>query len=169
MRRFQALITAFVALLLLASAAQAKPRSTSVRTPQGTITTTPMPGTGGERKLLFKYGPVRIQPGQNTISIAADQRCGRRRAGWITSFQPEPDVHRRQGARRVDVIHLHHAVWLIDRPGDACRPTLAAGEEKTIVRDARRASAGATRPSDTWLLNHMIHNLIPTPTSVYIT
>ena len=63
------LITALVALLLLASAAQAKPRATSVRTPQGTITTTRMPGTGGARKLLFKYGPVRIHPGQNTISI----------------------------------------------------------------------------------------------------
>ena len=32
-----------------------------------------------------------------------------------------------------------------------------------------RASAGATSTNDKWLLNHMIHNLTPTPTRVYIT
>ena len=166
MRRFQVLITALVALLLLASAAQAKPRSTSVRTPQGTITTTPLPGTGGERKLLFKYGPVRIHPGQNTISITPTS-LRPPKGGWITSFHPNL-TYTNGKVPPVDVIHLHHAVWLINRPGDAFRPTWAAGEEKTIFRTPK-GFGWHFKTSDQWLLNHMIHNLFPTPTSVYIT
>src|SRR6476661_6423927 len=166
MRRLQVLTTALVALLLLASAAQAKPRSTSVRTPQGTITTTPMPGTGGERKLLFKYGPVRIHPGQNTISITPTS-LRPPKGGWITSFHPNL-TYTNGKVPPVDVIHLHHAVWLINRPGDAFRPTWAAGEEKTIFRTPK-GFGWHFKTSDQWLLNHMIHNLFPTPTSVYIT
>ena len=32
-----------------------------------------------------------------------------------------------------------------------------------------RATAGSYDPSDKWVMNHMIHNLTPTPTDVYIT
>src|SRR6478735_2366942 len=166
MRRLQVLTTALVALLLLASAAQAKPRSTSVRTQQGTITTTPMPGTGVERKMLFKYGPVRIHPGQNTISITPTS-LRPPKGGWITSFHPNL-TYTSGKVPPVDVIHLHHAVWLINRPGDAFRPTWAAGEEKTIFRTPK-GFGWHFKTSDQWLLNHMIHNLFPTPTSVYIT
>ena len=137
-----------------------------MRTPQGTITTTRMPGTGGERKLLFKYGPVRIHPGQNTISITPTS-LRPPKGGWITSFHPNL-TYTNGKVPPVDVIHLHHAVWLINRPGDAYRPTWAAGEEKTIFRTPK-GFGWHFKTSDQWLLNHMIHNLFPTPTSVYIT
>src|SRR3954451_23096844 len=96
-----------LALLLLPASASAAPRV---------------------QHLHFKYGPVTIQPGQNTISIAGDKVPRPKVSGWIVGFRPNL---RRPGRSvpRVDVIHLHHAVWLING-----RPTFAAGEEKTRVK-----------------------------------
>jgi plastocyanin len=147
------------ALLVLAAPAQARPRVTTVHTAQGTITTTPRPG--GALHLKMRFGPVRINPGQNTIAFAPNS-LRPPTEGWITSFKPNL-TYVSGKVPRVDVIHLHHAVWLVNR-----RPTWAAGEEKTNVR-MPRGFGWRYRPSDEWLLNHMIHNLIPTPTRVYIT
>jgi plastocyanin len=156
-------LIALVALLAVAPAAGAKARSTTVRTSQGTITTTR--GSDGVRHMKFRWGPVRIAPGQNTISIADDNLLPPG-PGWITSFKP--DLTYVDGkVPRVDVIHLHHAVWLVARGGDI-RPTWAAGEEKTIVREPK-GFGWRYRSSDRWLLNHMIHNLTPVATRVYIT
>ena len=138
-------------------------RSTTVRTSQGTITTTRL--ANGVRHMKFRWGPVRIAPGQNTISIA-DNDLLPPGPGWITSFKPNL-TYVDGKVPRVDVIHLHHAVWLVASRGDI-RPTWAAGEEKTTSASPR-ASAGATARRDRWLLNHMIHNLTPAPTRVYIT
>ncbi|MGZ4268001.1 MAG: cupredoxin domain-containing protein [Solirubrobacteraceae bacterium] len=155
------------AALVAAPVAQAKkPRSTTVRTPQGTITTTPLPGTGGARKMLFRFGPVRIHPGQNTIAISPVS-LHPPTGGWITSFHPNL-TYANGKVPPVDVIHLHHAVWLVSRPGDRFRLTWAAGEEKTIVR-VPHGFGWRYGTGDQWLLNHMIHNLYPTPTRVYIT
>jgi plastocyanin len=112
--------------------------------------------------LHFKYGPVTIQPGQNTISIDGDKIPRPKVSGWIVGFRPNL---RRPGGSvpRVDVIHLHHAVWLING-----RPTFAAGEEKTRVK-LPRGFGWRYSPDDKWLLNHMIHNLLPNRDKVYIT
>jgi plastocyanin len=112
--------------------------------------------------LHFKYGPVSIQPGQNTISIDGDKVPRPKVSGWIVGFRPNL---RRPGGSvpRVDVIHLHHAVWLING-----RPTFAAGEEKTQVK-MPRGFGWRYSPGDQWLLNHMIHNLLPNRDKVYIT
>ena len=127
MRLSLPLLAAVLATFLLVPAAQA--RSTTVRTPQGTITTTR--GEGGVRHLKFRWGPIRIKPGQNTISLAANE-LRPSGPGWITSFKP--DLTYVDGTvPRVDVIHLHHAVWLAG-PANDLRPTWAAGEEKTIFR-----------------------------------
>ena len=63
---------------------------------------------------------------------------------------------------RVDVIHLHHGVWLAKN-----YPTFAP---------ARRSDPSGPRgygyhydPSDRWIMNYMIHNLLPKPTSVKLT
>ena len=65
----------------------------------------------GVRHLKFRWGPVRIAPGQNTISLA-DNNLLPPGPGWITSFKP--DLTYVDGkVPRVDVIHLHHAVWLV--------------------------------------------------------
>jgi plastocyanin len=146
-------------LLALAAPAQGKPRSTTVRTPQGTITTTPRPG--GAMHLKFRFGPVRIHPGQNTIAFAAND-LRPPKEGWITSFRPDL-TYVNGKVPRVDIIHLHHAVWLVNG-----YPTWAAGEEKTRFR-MPRPYGWHYRPTDNWLLNHMIHDLVPTPTRVFIT
>jgi hypothetical protein len=99
-RSVSALAAALVSLVLV-SAAQAK--STTVRTPQGTITTTP--GKDGVRHMTFRYGPMQIDPGQNTISIA-DNDLKPPGPGWITSFAPNL-TYVNGRVPRVDVIHLH--------------------------------------------------------------
>ena len=61
------------------------------------------------------------------------------------------------------MLHLHHAVWLING-----EPTFAAGEEKTNVR-LPKGFGWRYEPTDQWVLNHMIHNLLPNRDRVYIT
>jgi hypothetical protein len=119
------------------------------------------PSSTGPQHLRFRFGPVRIKPGQNTISFDATRQRPRV-DGYITSFKP--NLVRADGKPPpVDVIHLHHAVWLVN-----LRPTWAAGEEKT----AMRLPAGfgwRYRTKDRWILNHMIHNLTPNDDRVWVT
>src|SRR6476659_4410472 len=70
----------------------------------------------GLQHLSYLYGPVRITPGQNTIEARPnDQRP--QVPGYITRFKPDL-VYAKVNAQgghdvpRVDVIHLHHGVWL---------------------------------------------------------
>ncbi len=122
---------------------------------------TPASAQDGVQHLKFSYGPVKITPGQNTIAI---ERNEQRPAvdGWIVGFRP--DLVRRDGSvPRVDVIHLHHGVWLKD-----LQPLFAAGEEKTAAI-APPGYGWRYRTSDRWDMNHMIHNLTPTPEKVFIT
>ncbi len=117
--------------------------------------------SGGVQTLRFKYGPVKIAPGQNTIEIDENQ-LKPPVDGWITGFRP--DLTYKDGSvPRVDVIHLHHGVWLSN-----FKPLFAAGEEKTHF-EAPPGYGWRYRTTDKWHMNHMIHNLTPTPTSVYIT
>jgi hypothetical protein len=63
---------------------------------------------------------------------------------------------------RVDTVHLHHGVWLSNGA-----PLFAAGEEKTEIA-APPGYGWRHRTGDQWVMNHMIHNLTPTPADVYI-
>ena len=115
----------------------------------------------GVRHLHFRFGPVRVRPGQNTIVFRATRRRPKV-DGFVTSFRP--NLVRADGkAPPTDVNHLHHPVWLVK-----LRPTWAAGEEKTAVR-LPRGYGWRYRTSDRWVLNHMIHNLTPGPDRVWIT
>jgi plastocyanin len=121
----------------------------------------PAPAQDGVQHLKFSYGPIEVAPGQNTIEL---ERNDQRPAvdGWIVGFRP--DLVRADGSvPRVDVIHLHHGVWLSNG-----RPLFAAGEEKTGYT-APPGYGWRYRTSDRWLMNHMIHNLTPSPDEVYIT
>ena len=86
----------------------------------------PASAQGGVQQLKFSYGPVKIAPGQNTIAL---ERNDQRPAvdGWIVGFRPNL-VRADGGVPRVDVIHLHHGVWLSNG-----QPLFAAGEEKTAA------------------------------------
>jgi plastocyanin len=117
----------------------------------------------GVRHLHYEYGPIDIAPGQNNI----EARINRNKPsvpGFITRFKPNL-IYSAGGHKvpRVDVIHLHHGVWLING-----YPTFAAGEEKTIFQ-LPRGYGYHYDPSDRWIMNYMIHNLTPNPTRVSIT
>ena len=66
--------------------------------------------------------------------------------GWITGFKPNL-IYADGRVPRVDVVHLHHGVWLNNGA-----PTFAAGEEKTEIRapfDGIVTPTTFSRPSKT--------------------
>ncbi|GAC1439360.1 MAG: hypothetical protein NVSMB51_17150 [Solirubrobacteraceae bacterium] len=141
-------------MLLVASGAAAAPKAKLLWVSKSTA----YPGL---QHLHYEFGPIKINPGQNDILIKPDN-LKPSVPGYITHFAP--NLHRLDGSvPPVDVIHLHHGVWLVNGA-----PTFAAGEEKTQV-NLPRGYGLRYKPSDTWLLNYMIHNLYPTPDAVYIT
>jgi len=113
------------------------------------------------QKLRFETEPIPIAPGQNTIEIDAT-RLKPNVPGHITYFKPDLIYADTREIPRVDVIHLHHAVWLINGG-----PQFAAGEEKSII-DLPDGFGWRHEPDDPWALNHMIHNLTPNATEVRI-
>ena len=100
-------------------------------------------------------------PGQNTI-IFKPTDLKPSVPGYITRFQPNL-TYSNGTIPRVDVLHLHHGVWLMRG-----YPTFAAGEEKTIFQ-APQGYGYHYDPSDPWILNYMLHNLLPNTAQVYIT
>jgi hypothetical protein len=146
-----------VLLLLLAAPAHALPGARISATEY--VQPADYPGL---QHLHYEFGPVKINPGQNAIDIDLNQ-LKPDVPGYITRFKPDLVYADDHSTPRVDVIHLHHGVWLING-----YPTFAAGEEKTTVVMPQGYGV-RHEPGDSWLMNHMIHNLTPDPTSVYIT
>jgi plastocyanin len=116
----------------------------------------------GMQKLHYEYGPIAITPGQNHIEVHPN-RLKPNVPGYITRFEPNLVYSSNGKVPRVDIIHLHHGVWLARG-----YPTFAAGEEKTTLQ-LPRGYGYRYNPGDRWLMNYMIHNLLPKPTSVYLT
>jgi len=116
----------------------------------------------GIQHLHYEFGPINIVPGQNTIDFRLNN-LKPSVPGYITSFKPNLIYSSSRKVPRVDVIHLHHGVWIMDD-----YPTMAAGEEKTTF-DAPQGYGYHYKPSDRWILNYMLHNLTPSPTKVTIT
>ena len=99
---------------------------------------------------IYRIGPFKVVPGQNEIG---NRIFGQKPPvdGWITRIRPDLDLHQRTGAG-VDVIHLHHGVWLNLSRSDVTWPGLperffAAGEEKTITSSRRATATGTARPT----------------------
>ncbi len=121
----------------------------------------------------LNFGPFPVEPGQNNIKFGVvDQRP--QVDGYITSFVPNlvyatkrgvcpKTVNEKTNVPPVDVIHLHHGVWLINGA-----PVFAAGEEKTRTYEPK-GFAQPYKTTDRWNLSYMIHNLTPTPYSVCLT
>ena len=126
---------------------------------------------GGAKRIKYRVGPFDVAPGQNKIAyhpITERPRVD----GYFTRFRP--DLTYLDGrVPRVDVIHLHHGVWVnMSRRSAAIRglpvePFMAAGEEKTILKLPKGYGYPVKR-TDSLLLNDMIHNLTPVPTQVYM-
>lgn len=132
------------------------------------IDDTPRPGS---TRLRFEVGPLDIQPGQNNISFSPNMPKPDR-DGFIVRIAP--NLRLEDGSiPGVDVIHLHHGVWLNASARDLTQPGFperffAAGEEKTTML-LPRGYGYRYRTSDQWILNYMIHNLWPTATKVWVT
>jgi len=129
-----------------------------------------LPPQPGAQTLRYEVGPYDIQPGQNNI----DYTPGIPQPwvnGWITGFKA--DLRFKDGSvPPVDVVHLHHGVWLNTSVADLTASVperfFAAGEEKTAVK--LPAPYGYRyRTSDRWMLNYMLHNLTPTTRKVWVT
>src|SRR3954447_4419896 len=116
----------------------------------------------GVQHLHFEYGPIQILPGQNNIEAHVTQ-LKPKVPGFITRFKPNLVYSGTHKVPRVDVVHLHHGVWLMKG-----YPTFAVGEEKTTFQSPRGYGYHYD-PSDRWILNYMIHNLWPNRTKVSIT
>jgi plastocyanin len=146
------------ALILLPAAAIA-----DTGYPNKLVNTYPQASYAGEQHLHFKFGPIHINPGQNTVSLAPIRADGLPSVpGYITSFTPNL-TYLDGTVPGVDVVHLHHGVWLVDGG-----PEAAVGEEKTIV-DLPQGFGEHYDPGQRWQMIHMVHDLLPNPTDVYIT
>lgn len=129
------------------------------------------PDQPGVQHLHFQYGPIQVQPGQNNISFSEGQVPKPTEDGYIVGIHP--NLRTKDGkVPPVDVIHLHHAVWLnmsAERNRDRGAPNFfAAGEEKTIMK-LPTGYGYPYRASDNWVLNYMIHDLTPGPYEVNVT
>jgi plastocyanin len=131
--------------------------------PNKLVNTYPTASYAGEQHLHFKFGPIHVNPGQNTVSIAPIKADGLPSVpGYVTSFTPNL-TYLDGTVPGVDVVHLHHGVWLVDGA-----PEAAVGEEKTIV-DLPQGFGEHYDPGQKWMMVHMVHDLLPNPTDVYIT
>jgi hypothetical protein len=149
-------------LLPLLLAVLAFPASASAATVTASARQEVLPGPRpGVERLHYEFGPIRIKPGANTIEFAGNS-LKPDVPGWIVGFKPDL-IYKDGEIPRVDVIHLHHGVWLSN-----FAPLFAAGEEKTIITTPE-GYGWRYQPSDRWVMNHMIHNLRPDPADVYIT
>jgi plastocyanin len=157
-----ALVVSFALLALSAPVASAAP--------EGELVSVSAAANGAQR-MLYRIGPFQVVPGQNEIGnrIFAEKP---QVDGWITRIRPDL-IYTNGRVPGVDVIHLHHGVWLNLSRQDATSGGVfperffAAGEEKTILT-LPKGYGYQYRASDSWLLNHMIHNLTPVPTEVYM-
>jgi plastocyanin len=125
----------------------------------------------GAKRLHFETGPFPITPGQNNIGFTRSIPQPTEN-GYIVGIST--NLRLADGSiPPVDVIHLHHGVWLNVAKGDATSPGLperffAAGEEKT--RTLLPAGYGyAYKTTDHWLLNYMLHNQLSKPSQVWVT
>jgi hypothetical protein len=121
----------------------------------------------GAQVLNYKFGPMKIAPGQNLINVDL-QKDRPDVDGYIVGFRPGLVYADSGKSPSVNVVHLHHAVWLVGDSLTSLKPTFAAGEEKTYFNSPRGFGWRYTT-KQTWVLNHMIHDLVNQKQEVYLT
>lgn len=117
------------------------------------------------RRILYKYGPLHVTPGDNLILFGPVTIERPLENGWAVRFKP--NLERLDGTiPGIEVLHLHHAVWISTAFGD---PMFASGEEKTIFSIPNGYGIPVRATGEAWLLNYMLHNQTPVPDDVFIT
>ena len=88
---------------------------------------TPMDGSpdAGAERLHYKIGPFTIEPGQNNIANRSAELQQPREDGWVVGIRPNLEYANGK-TPGVDVIHLHHAVWVNLSAPDPTFPALPA-------------------------------------------
>jgi plastocyanin len=127
----------------------------------------------GQQRTTFFVGPFDVTSGQNRISNRPIVGSGRPSVdGWITRI--EPNLVEADGTVPLSSrVMFHHGVWLNQSRPDPTFPGYpqrfyATGEEKTTM-ELPDGFGYRYLKSDVWILNHMIHNLVPDPMELYIT
>jgi hypothetical protein len=126
----------------------------------------------GATRYRYAYGPITVKSGQNNIAFSEGAVPRPEVDGWITRIVP--NIMRGDGTvPPVDVVHLHHGVWLNASRQDATWPAIperifAAGEEKSIALLPEGYGYRYTADDD-WTINYMIHNLFPNEEQIWIT
>jgi plastocyanin len=168
-----ALACAVLALLLISPAARAGQVIDGTPGTTGCPTVADKPGAvshdeyGGDvQHITYCYGPIDIVPGQNVIKLRPARDPDQtplwpQEDGYITRFDPE-FIYADGTVPPVDVLHLHHAVWLVNGG-----PQFAVGEEKTI-QQLPHGFGWESHPGDVWMLNDMLHDLVAKPAKVYV-
>src|SRR6476469_2271867 len=124
----------------------------------------PLPETGSAtplssdvQHLHYKYGPIHVEPGQNLILLGPVTIEKPAYDGYVTRIRPA--LVRGEGSvPPVDVIHLHHGVFLNMSRADATSSSntgqrfFATGEEKTIFQ-MPPGYGDFSRGSDVWAVN----------------
>ena len=154
--------------------------TTSAATTVAPTTTVPTSSEGpspdpaappGTIRYRFRYGPIEVAPGQNVIRFSPGQVPQPPVDGYIVRLAP--DLLLADGKPPgVDVLHLHHGVWLNRSRPDATMPMLperffAAGEEKTVT-EIPTGFGYPYKATDGWIINDMIHNLTPEPFQAWL-
>jgi hypothetical protein len=144
--------------------------------PAGAFTAYP-----GVEHLHYAAGPYPITPGANLILLDSNHVPKPQQDGFMVRVAPNLRYALADGKccgkiPRVDVLHLHHGVWLSNGANGAGEgnaygpvyPFMASGEEKTVT-EFPRGYGYPVAAKDFWVLNYMIHNLTAQPAKVYIT
>lgn len=177
MARVTRVIVPAVVVALLAAACASSSSGSAKNGGKARVTETsliadtgPQPGAVRQH---FEFGPIDVKAGQNNIAYSFAGVPKPAVDGWIVRIAP--NLRYADGTvPPVDVIHLHHGVWLNMSAKDATtggrlpERFFAVGEEKTVML-LPKGYGYQYKASDHWLLNYMLHNLTSKPDKVWIT
>lgn len=144
----------FLLTLVLSSSASARPVD-----PGGSVPRVDYPGL---RTITYRYGPIRVTPGDNEIYTAYNIPAPQV-PGYITRFEPNLVRAANNSIPSVETLHLHHAGWSIN--GDI---SFSSGEEKTVIQYPRGFGLELSG-RENWGLVYMLHNQVAKPEQVYLT
>jgi len=169
-------LTGLVALAFLAFAASSAKACGQSGDAGPPIPPTVVDNGDGSETHTYYCGPITVTGGQNRIlfpQMKSHEKPDRN--GWITSLEPDlVAVDDKSGELYVptsDKVMFHHGVWINNGKRDATsgggERFYATGEEKTQLR-LPEGYGYFYRWNESWVLNHMIHNLVPTEFTMYI-
>lgn len=122
----------------------------------------------GTQRTTYTVGPLNVTSGQNRISYKPMTGSEKPLVdGWITRIVPNL-VNVDGSIPKSSRVMFHHGVWINQSAPAGSQLFFATGEEKTNM-ELPDGYGLRYKASDRWMLNHMIHNLVPDPMTLYVT